>query len=303
MSTAPTRAAEWTQRSERGNLKLLRFMAWASLTFGRGASRVLLRGIAAYFLAFGGPARRAARGFLARSLGRRPTVAEQYRLFFSFAATLHDRLYFLGNRFELFSIEVKGAELFASGGGALLMGAHLGSFEALRACGRYLGQRRVAMAMYEDNARRVSSVLHAIDPSARDDIVALGHPQSMLELARRLEEGALVGVLADRTLGDEPAVLIPFLDAAAPFPTGPMRMAAALRQRVIFMAALYRGGNRYEIRFEAIADFTELEGLTRGERELREHEAVAAYARTLERYAREAPYNWFNFHDFWKRGP
>jgi predicted LPLAT superfamily acyltransferase len=302
MSIAPPRPAGWTQRSERGSLPLLRFMAWASLAFGRRASRVLLRAAAAYYLVFGGDARRAARAFLARSLGRDPTLADQYRLFFSFATTVHDRVYFLRNRFELFSIEVKGAELLPPASGALLMGAHLGSFEALRACGRHLGQRRIAMAMYEDVARRVNSVLAAIDPAALKDIVALGRPQAMLELAQRLEDGALVGVLADRTLGDEPAVMVPFLGAAAPFPTGPMRMAAALRRRVFFMAGLYRGGNRYEIRFEPLADFTDLDGLTRAERGRREHEAVAAYARTLERYAREAPYNWFNFHDFWKRG-
>ncbi len=112
-----------------------------------------------------------------------------------------------------------------------------------------------------------------------------------------------MGILADRTLGDEPALMIPFLGEPAPFPTGPMRMAAALRRRVIFMAGLYRGGNRYAIRFEEIADFSDLEGLTRAAREQRVNEGVAAYAATLERHAREAPFNWFNFHDFWRRAP
>jgi predicted LPLAT superfamily acyltransferase len=135
------------------------------------------------------------------------------------------------------------------------------------------------------------------------DIVALGRADSMIELAQRLDEGALVGILADRTLGDEPALMIPFLGEPAPFPTGPMRMAAALRRRVIFMAGLYRGGNRYAIRFEEIADFADLEGLTRAAREQRVNEGVAAYAATLERHAREAPFNWFNFHDFWRGAP
>ena len=258
MSTASP-PAEWRRRSERGSLPLLRLMTWLSLRFGRPFSRVLLRMIAGYFLAFGGAARRASREFLERSLGREPTLAEQYRLFFAFAATMHDRVYLLKDRFDLFDIDVKGAELFdADGGtkGVLLMGAHLGSFEVLRACGRHMTGRRVAVAMYEENARRINSVLAAIDPSAMQDIVALGRAQSMLELARRLDEGVIVGVLADRMLGDEPVSMIPFLGRPAPFPTGPMRMAAALRHRVIFMAGLYRGENRYEIRFEWLADFS-----------------------------------------------
>ena len=124
-------------------------------------------------------------------------MGEQYALFFSFASTIHDRVYFLKKRFELFEVEVEGGEVFDDEG-ALLMGAHLGSFEAMRACGRHLGHRRVVMAMYEDNARRLNGVFAAIDPSAMQDIVALGHAESMLELAEQLDQGALVGVLADR---------------------------------------------------------------------------------------------------------
>jgi len=291
-------SAEWRRRPERGSLTLIRFMVWASLRFGRGPSRVMLRIIAAYFLVFGGRARRASREFLARVLGRAPTVAEQYGLVFAFAASLHDRIYFLKDRFELFDIRMRGEECIDAKG-ALLMGAHLGSFEVLRACGRHMRHREVVMAMYEENAQQINAVLTAIEPRAMQGVVALGHLQSMIELARRLEAGALVGVLADRTLADEPVAVIDFLGRPAPFPTGPMRMAAALRQRVIFMAGLYRGGNRYEICFEELADFSDLDARPREERGGREHEAVVAYARCLERHAREAPENWFNFHGFW----
>jgi hypothetical protein len=302
--TAPN--ADWVRRGERGSPALIRFMAWVSLTFGRGPSRLLLRAVMAYFLVFGAAARNAARAFLRRALGREPTWGDLYQLYFHFGSILHDRIYFLRGRFDLFEIEVHGAEHFGAEG-ALLMGAHLGSFEALRACGR-TRQRRVVMAMYEENARKINQVLAAIAPDAQQDIVALGHVQSMLELAGRLEGGALVGVLADRTLGDEPRVAVDFLGAPAPFPTGPMRMAAALRARVFFMAGLYRGGNRYEIHFEPLVDFSGNWGQTPecdpgptpiAKRNARVEAGVRAYAERLERFARMAPYDWFNFHDFW----
>ena len=300
MSSASAPSAEWTQRQERGTLPLLRLMAWVSLCLGRTLSRIPLRVIVIYFLAFGGAARAATRAFLRRVHGRKPTLREQYDLFFSFASTLHDRIYLLKNRFDLFDIDVSGTEVFDERG-MLLMGAHLGSFEAMRASGRHLGHRRVVMAMYEENARRTNTVLAAIDPAAMQDIIALGRADSMLELAERLDAGALVGVLADRTLGDEPVIHVDFLGELAAFPTGPMRMAAALRRRVIFMVGLYRGGNAYEVHFESLADFTDLEGLARAERECRIEAAVVGYAKRLEHYAREAPSNWFNFYDFWRR--
>jgi predicted LPLAT superfamily acyltransferase len=293
-------SADWTHASERGSLPLIRFMVWMSLTLGRPFTRVLLRVIAAYFLAFGGASRRNIAAYLRRCLGRGPTLAEQYRVYLTFASTLHDRIYFLKDRFDLFDIRRSGTGLIDAGG-MLLMGAHLGSFEAMRTCGRVLAGRRVVMAMYEDNARQINGVLSAVDPGAMRDVVPLGHVESMLELRDRLDEGAIVGVLADRTLGNERTISVTFLGDEAQFPTGPMRMAAALRQRVLFMAGLYRGGNRYDVRFEELADFTDLEGLGRDERDARVRAAVERYAARLEHHCREAPDNWFNFHDFWKR--
>jgi len=300
MSSVP-REAQWTRRAERGSLPVVRLMAWLSLRLGRRATRWLLAPITAYFFATSAKARAAVRTYLHRVLGREPRMAEQFRLFSRFSSTIHDRIYFLKDRFDLFDIEMHGAELFADDRGALLMGAHVGSFEAMRSCGRALSHRRVSMAMYEVNARLLHQVLAAIEPRAAQDIVALGRMDSMLALGERLEAGHLVGVLADRSLGAEPTIDVPFLGAPAAFPTGPMRMAAALRQPVIFMVGLYRGGNRYEIHFERIADFSGAEELRRGDRERRVREAVERYAARLEHYCRVAPDNWFNFHDFWAR--
>ena len=276
---------------------LIRFIVWFSLHAGRGPSRILLRIVTAYFVLTAFAARRASREALRRFLGREPTLAERFGHFFTFASTVHDRVFLLAGRNDLFDVEIYGEEL-VDAGAVLLMGAHLGSFEAIRACGR--GRRPIVMAMYEDNARKVQSALAAVDPGMQRDIVGLGRLDSMLRLRERLDGGALVGVLADRTLGAEPVLDLPFADGIAPFPTGPMRMAAALRQRVIFMTGLYRGGNRYEVHFEPLADFTGLEGLSRAQREARVEEAVAAYARHLERYCRAAPDNFFNFYRFWR---
>ena len=299
MSSVSTRA-DWTRAPERGSLWLIRFMAWMSMRLGRPFTRILLRIIAAYFLLAGREGGRAVRDYLRRCLAREPTLAERYAVYFTFASTLHDRIYFLKGRRDLFDIEVHGAELFDGGGGVLLMGAHLGSFEAMRACGRTQGMR-VSMAMYEENAHQINGVLAAVDASAFEGIVPLGRVDSMIALAQRLDQGALVGMLADRTLGDEPSVAITFLGEEARFPTGPMRIAAALRRRVVFMTGLYRGGNRYELHFEPLADFSGVGELTRAERDARVRDAVAAFARRVEHYCRAAPDNWFNFYDFWKR--
>src|SRR5512146_1396799 len=138
-AAGPARA-EWATRRERGSVLLLRLMALFSLCVGRRAGRIALFGIAAYFFLFAPRARRASRAYLRRVLGRRPTARDRFRQVMTFATTVHDRVYLLNGRFELFDITVEGEELMRervrAGGGAFLVGAHLGSFEVTRALGR-----------------------------------------------------------------------------------------------------------------------------------------------------------------------
>jgi predicted LPLAT superfamily acyltransferase len=119
----------------------------------------------------------------------------------------------------------------------------------------------------------------------------------MLKVRERLDEGAFVGILGDRTLGNEPLQEVSFLGSRAYFPVGPMRAAALLGRPMIFMLGLYRGGNRYQLVFELVTDFSSVD---RSERPAAIADAIARYAALLEKYCRSDPYNWFNFFDFWR---
>lgn len=302
MTVPRTADAGWARQQERSHHAILRLMVWISLTFGRAPGRLVLAGIAAYYLLFAPTARRASRDYLGRALGRWAEWADGYRHVFSFASTIHDRVYLLNDRLDLFDIEVHGAaELHAALArqpGLLLMGAHLGSFEVLRATGRGVVGQPVAMLMYEENARKINAALAAINPAATADIIALGHVDSMLRARERLEAGALVGLLADRRLGNDATVDAEFLGQMAPFPQGPWRVAALLRRPVFFMTGLYLGGNRYRLHFEPLADFSTVD---RAGRDAAIHTAIQHYADRLTHYCRVAPYNWFNFFDFWQK--
>ncbi len=290
----------WARRRERGSLMLLRVMALFSLWLGRGAGRIVLYGIGTYFFLFAPRARRASLEYLRRVLGRRPRARERFRQVMSFATTIHDRVYLLNGRFELFEFEVVGEQQMHErlrGGGAFLLGAHFGSFEATRAIGWRRPVPRVVMLMYEHNARKINAALSAINPAAAADIVTLGDdPLAMLKVRELLEQGAFVGMLADRTPGEEPTETVRFLGDPARFPIGPFRIAALLGRPVILMLGLYLGGNRYRVVFEPLADFT---GVPRSQREAAIRAAARRYAGRLEHYCREHPENWFNFYDFW----
>jgi len=196
MTSPPTASqAAWARTPERSNMLMLRVMTWISLRLGRRAARGVLHLIAAYFLLFSPASRRASSNYLRRALGRPARWRDLYRHFFTFAATIHDRVYLVNRRFDLFDFEVHGEDtlhrLLAGGKGLFLMGAHLGSFEVIRAIGRKHQDFRVAMLMHEDNAQKINAMLAAINPEAVQDIIGLGHIDSMLRVRERLDAGGI----------------------------------------------------------------------------------------------------------------
>jgi predicted LPLAT superfamily acyltransferase len=295
------READWIRHHERGSNALLRIMAFVSLRLGRTLSRIPLYGIAIYFFLLAPAARRHSLRYLRLALGRTPRARDRFRQILTFATTIHDRVYLINGQFETFNITVEGeAWVLAqseSGRGAMLMGAHMGSFEVMHSLGRRRRGIKVAMAMYEENARKINATLAAINPRLVSDIIPLGRIDSMLNIAERLDGGAFVGVLGDRTPGDEPVQAVTLLGERAYLPTGPMRAAAILRCPVFFMAGLYRGKNNYHVVFVPVADFSATRA---GARRVAVRTAIDRYAAVLDQYCRSDPYNWFNFYDFWR---
>jgi predicted LPLAT superfamily acyltransferase len=310
---AKSRQGDWSRTPERSNMLALRVICWIAIRCGRPLARLVLHPICLYFLLFAPAPRRHIKRYLFRAIGPRAGWADGYRLLHAFASTVLDRIYFLRGRMDLFDVRVHGnvpveAEVIA-GRGAFLLGAHIGSFEAMGACKNQSGrpkELRLAMLMYQDNAQQITAVLDAIaDPGLRPHIIALGRPHSMLDLRDWLDGGGLAGLLADRTLqGPDEAgqrgnsIKLPFLGHPALVNDGPFRLAALLRRKVFFMAGLYVGGARYDVHFEPLADFSERVP-DPAERERRIRAALESYVARLEALCRAYPYNWFNFHDFW----
>lgn len=304
----------WAARRERGSLLALKFMAWLAVTAGRPVARLLLHPITLYFLVFGREARRHSRRYLGRVFSHQPdrpvTWRDQYRHFHSFASTVLDRVYFVRNQLSAFDLTMSGDEgcdetingRQQGVQGGFLLGAHLGSFESLHATGKSFPGMKVTMVMYPDNAKKIHGVLQAVAPEFKLAVIGIGNPGSTLAIRDALDAGHLVGLLGDRFRGAEsartPAIALPFLGVPANFSDGPLRLAMLLKRRVIFMVGLFLGGRRYDVRFETMADFRN-PPRDAAEKEALIRQALQDYVARLEALCREAPYNWFNFYDYW----
>ena len=292
---------QWVQLPERGNPLVLRLMVWITLHLGRPIGRLLLYPIALYFLATATAARHGSRLYLRRVLGREPGWRELFHHIHCFAATILDRVYFLSGRLPPFAIEIFGDRLISdqaeSGQGCLLLGSHLGSFEVLRAIGMTLRRFPIRILMNTAHNRGITDFLNTLNPMLAQAILPIGGPDTLLRVQESVMQGYMVGVLGDRVVAGEKTARVRFFDRETAFPAGPLLLAALAGCPVILFFGLYRGGNRYEVHFETLAERIVLD------RRCRQEQLaiwVQRYADRLEHYARLAPYNWFNFYDYWE---
>jgi predicted LPLAT superfamily acyltransferase len=107
----------------------------------------------------------------------------------------------------------------------------------------------------------------------------------------------MLAILGDRVGLNDKHVAVTFLGHTALFPTGPFLLAAALKCPVYLVFGLYSEPNRYDLYCEPFLDKVEL---PRSSRQRALQEVTQRFAERLEHYAKRAPYNWFNFYDFWQ---
>ena len=307
MAESQVRApSSWKHRPEGGTRGSLALIVGIARHGGRGLARLCLYPITLYFLLVRGPERRASRAWLARVRGRDAGLWDVARHIHTFASTILDRVFLLGGQTWRFDIRVHGLDplvaLVDQGRGALLFGSHLGSFDALRILSRRRPGLKVRIVLDRTQNPVLTGIFESLDPALAQCVIDGSQPGAAiaLEIQHALESGALVALLVDRAQAHEDTTTVPFLDRPARFPLTPWRLAAALHAPVLLCFGLYAGGNRYDLHFEPFLDPAVDGGPPpRGERTRWLHERVAAYAARLEHHARRAPFNWFNFYDFW----
>jgi len=301
MATGESPPTGWLSVTEHGSVAGIRFLVWLGTALGRGPVRLLLRAVAAYYVLVHPSVRRFSRLYLERIHGR-ATLGLVYEHVLRFAEVTLDRVFIVSGKDKSFEVTRTGYRyleaLGASKRGAVLLGAHLGSFEAMRmqADREGLGIHFVG---HFRNARMINSVLGKLNPRSSARLIPVeGGVDFMLRIRERLREGDRVALLADRVGQGERVAVVDFLGEKAKLPTGPYLLAALLKCPVYLTFGLYHAPNRYDLFCEPFEEEIRLPASGRDE-------ALQAYAQKfatrLEHYVRMAPDNWFNFYDFWSQ--
>jgi len=291
----------WLELPERSNLFWLNTINWIALRGGRWLSCLLLYPITAYFVVFSRRTHIASVDFLRRVLGRDCGWTEVFRHYHTFASTLLDRLYIFAGQGQRLDIRIHGLKVLdsyaQSGRGCLLVGAHLGSFEIARAVGVLGSGYRIKALVYGEGTPRIAGVYKKLNPSLFEDIIYMGDTGSLFGLHEHVRQGGIIALLGDRSVSACKRIRCEFFGEPAWFPEAPALLSQILDMPLVLFFCLHLGDGRYEVRFEHLAD---PQRVSRHERGAAVQRIMQAYATRLEHYCRLAPYNWFNFYDFWQ---
>ncbi len=289
----------------------LRFTVGCYQLFGRFLAFPLVIGVVSYFFLTDRKGRAASLDFMER-LQRahpnpewRPGFAESFRHYREFAMQVADRVELWGGREHAYDFVFHGREHFKAlreqGKGAILYGAHLGSFDALRVLSSIDGVK-VNVLMYTAHAPKINEVFRKISPDVEMRVISAdpNSSRTTFEIKACIDRGEWVAILGDRVEpGDRRRVLTTdFLGSPARFPEAPFLLPVVLGCPALMILALRRGPRTYEVFAESLAENAE-RAAGAEDRGRRARELCASYAARLEHYCARAPRQWFNFYDFW----
>ncbi len=280
---------------------------------GERLARLLVYPIAAYFFITDGKGRRASLEYLRQldaspggreALGAIPGPRLVYHHFLECSFSVLDRLAFwIGEPGDIpicFHGEERLAELALENRGAILLGGHVGCFDAMRVLASR-SPKPIHVLMYTEHASRINSVLREISGEVDLRVISMepGSIHHIFELKKCIDRGEFVAILGDRIAPGEAdrVVHVPFLGRMAAFPQGPTLLAATLGCPVLLVSGIRLENGSYEVAAEPYISHLDL---PRVGKEAVIAKKVEDYARWLEGRCLRVPFQWFNFFDFWE---
>jgi predicted LPLAT superfamily acyltransferase len=301
-------AATWASTGERGAFVGLWILAVVYRLLGRTVCVALMAPLVLYFYVTGTRQRRASLDWLARAKAHgadvEPTHANGLKHAMTFAGAALDRFSaWLGDIGPERVDGIEDAEFVAARAdprGAVVLSAHLGTPEVMRAIATLGDRRGVSILAHSANAAKFGELMARMAPRSTVRIIEvtdLGVGAAMI-LSSALEQGDWAVILADRVApgGRSPSVWVPFMGQDAPIPSGPFILASALKCPVYTLFAVRQKG-RFRVR---LRKFSERLDFPRKDREAALKVSAADFAAVLKEQAVANPFQWFNFYDFWR---
>lgn len=304
-------AKHWAEQSERGDAWGPALMGFVYRVLGRTICLIVMAPVISYFYVAGARQRRASLDYLARvrrvqGKPGNPTHVHGLKHFFAFGESLVDKFGAWTGRIDRVDVDaIDGSNFDAmrnDARGSLIISAHVGATEIVRALASRYQRRRITIVIHSAHAKHYNALISRFAPQSQVSLVQAAEFDIAIamSLSAAIERGEWVVIMGDRmpVRPTERGVIANFLGAPAQFPPGPFILAAALRCPVYTLFCSKQNG-RHRVSVSLLSDGV---SLGRRNRDAALSAQVQQYAGALEALVLSAPYQWFNFYDYWADG-
>lgn len=271
---------------------------------GRLPFRLVLWPVLAWYLLTRPAARRASRQYLDRveaalgALGHPPGWRDVWWHFRAFGETLLDKLLAAGGHYAFDRVAIDADPALLRGRGGVIVTAHVGCLELSQALGERLPGFALKILAHTRHAARFNSLLQSQRHGAQVELLQVTevNAATAVHLGEFVAAGGWIAIAGDRVpVQASKTVVLPFLGVSAPLPVGAYVLASLWRCPLVFLACV-RDGRRHRLVLRLLAEQVEL---PRRDRATSLGTCAAGFVGELEAVLRVAPFEWFNFFDFW----
>lgn len=287
---------QWSGKSRGGRFGY-QFFVYTIRLLGVRCAYCFLAFIVIYFIPFAPKATRAIWRYnrQQRGLGVFASIKELYFHYYVFGQTLIDKIAMRGGLAERYHYEFDNydrfLEILNSGQGVVMIGAHIGCWEAGAGFFGTYG-KKINIVMLDAEHQQIKDVLEEnANEQNNYSIIALNQNiiDAMLQMKVALNNGEYICFNGDRYIGADNTAEVEFMGSKALFPRGLFQIAAKCRVPVVFYYSMREPNCTYRFIFEE----------PQLERKITPESLLEQYAKSLERIVAKYPRQWFNFYDFW----
>jgi predicted LPLAT superfamily acyltransferase len=287
---------QWNGKSRGGRFGY-QFFVYTIRLLGLRCAYIFLAFIVIYIIPFAPKATRAIWRYnrQKRRLGVLASVKELYCHYYVFGQTLIDKMAMRGGLNEKYRYEfdnyTRFLEILNSGEGVVMMGAHIGCWEAGAGFFGTYG-KKINIVMLDAEHQQIKDVLEENASQENNyNIIPLNQNiiDAMLQIKVALNNGEYICFNGDRYMEKDHTAVVDFMGSKALFPMGLFKIAAKCRVPVVFYYSMREPNRTYRFIFEEPV----IDGKMTTEKLLEQ------YVKSLEKIVEKYPRQWFNFYDFW----
>lgn len=308
--------AHWSQTREAGTMAAMRLVFFIYRLCGRKVFSIIMYPVALYFVLCRKEQREASLQYLTAHYRFKPEIWQSkpgylhvLLHFKTFAEVILDKM--LGwldeiseKDFVLSSPENIEA-LHNDDRGQLIIGSHFGNLEFCRGFLHRYRSKVINILVYDKHAGNFVKMMQDENNESRLNVFQVDEfdVTTIMMLKEKIDAGEWVFIAGDRVplSGLERTVDVQFLGEHAPLPIGPYMLAKALACPVKLMFAYRCEASDNKVLFD-VAPLCDKLQINRKTRQQDLQHYAQQFASKLEEHCLNAPYQWFNFYDFWQPG-